>query len=350
MKKQLFYSLLCGMLFAPCSLFAASYEANDSPYITINGTPVMNGERMETPFCQEQPGETVTIKFELQNPDPTIEITSVEWDFGDGITREGTTTATHDYMVENWYDVKAILRGGFVYGDEELLTITASFSIRYCPPVIPQCLDLKIRPDQASTECGESYRLPYSIDEEAKIGKAFVVFEGGDKKTVTVGEDAMVIDLSALHPGSYDVYLEVEDLGCETTVKTRTFTLSASYPASIFTLKFNNVLAVYQNGQGGNHYGNFKAFQWYKNGLPIQGATKSIFHSENIFTPGDEYYVLLTDEKDNTSATCPFVIPEDLPDYTPVNEEPKAVKSLINQRMVIQYEGKTFNMYGQRVQ
>lgn len=350
MKKQSFYSLLCGLLFAPCSLFAASYEPNDSPYITINGTPVMNGERLETPFCQEVPSETLTFTFELQNPDPTIVIESVEWDFGDGITREGTTKATHDYMVENWYDVKALLKGGFVYSEDDLVTVSASFCIRYCPPVIPQCLDLKIRPDKARNGSDGIYRLPYSIDEEAKMGEVFVVFEDSTRKAVTVEEDTMVIDLSALRPGTYNLYLEVEDLGCKTTVQTRLFAISVIYPASIITMKFNNVLAVYQYGQGGNQYGNFKAFQWYKNSLPIEGATKSIYHSENIFTPGDEYFVLLTDENDNSAFTWPFVIPDDLPDYSPVNEEPQAVKALINQRMVIQYDGKTFNMYGQRVQ
>jgi len=350
MKRTSFYSLLCGLLFVPYSLLAASYEPNDSPYITINGTPVMNGERLETPFCQEEPGETITIQFELQNPDPSIVIESVEWDFGDGITREGTIEATYNYMVENWYDVKALLKGGFVYGEDELLTVSASFCIRYCPPVIPQCLELKIRPDKATSVCGESYRMPYSIAEGAKMGEAFVVFEDSTKKAITIEEDTMVIDLSELRPGSYNVHLEVEDINCEKTVQTRTFPISVSYPASIFTLKFNNVLAVYQNGEGSNHYGNFKAFQWYRNGLAIEGATKSIYHSENIFTPGDEYFVLLTDEKGNTSATCPFVIPDNLPDYTPVNEEPQAVKALINHRMVIRMGEKTYDLYGQRVQ
>lgn len=347
MKKQFFSSLLCGLLFAPCALFAASYEPGDSPYIIINGTPVMNGERLETPFCQAEPGEEVRITFELQNPDPTIEIESIEWDFGDGITREGPAVVTYDYMVENWYDVKANLTCRFVY---EVLTVSASFCVRYCPPIIPQCLELRIFPNKATTECGKSYTLPYTIDEEATMGDAFVVFEDGTKQAVAIEEDNFIIDLSSLRPGTYNVHLEVEDINCGTAT-TRTFAINVSYPASVFTVKFNNVLAVYLNGQGGNHYGNFKAFQWYKNGIAIEGATQSIYHSENIFTPGDEYSVLLTDENGNTSASCLYEIrEEDIHDYTPANEEAQAVKALVNQRMVIQLGEKTYDMYGQRVQ
>ena len=352
MKKQFLSSLLCGLLFAPCALFAASYDPGDSPYITINGMPVMNGERLDTPFCQEEPGQPIQISFELKSPNPTIDITSIEWDFGDGITREyaPTEVVTYKYAVENWYDVKAILKGGFVYGDDDLLTITASFAIRYCPPVIPQCLELRIFPSRATYECGKSYFLPYMIDEEAQAGDAYVVFENGTRRAVTMEEDNFIIDLSDLRPGTYNAHLEVEDINCGAIATTRTFAVNVSYPATVFTLKFNNVLAVYQYGQGGNHYGEFKAFQWYKNGLAIEGATQSIYHSETVFKSGDEYSVLLTDENGNTSASCPLLIPEGLPIYTPSNEDAPAVKALVNQRMVIQLGEKTYDMYGQRVQ
>ena len=74
-----------------------------------------------------------------------------------------------------------------------------------------------------------------------------------------------------------------------------------------------------------------------------------MYHSEEKFQAGDEYYVLLTGDKGYTLPTCPLVIEEELPDYSPA-EKPKAVKALIDRQMVVRLGDKTYDMYGQRVQ
>ena len=64
-----------------------------------------------------------------------------------------------------------------------------------------------------------------------------------------------------------------------------------NYPSDIFKYKFNNVLAVYKSGFGGNTGFTFTAYQWYCNGQPIPGATEAVYHTDSAFNYNDIYYV-----------------------------------------------------------
>lgn len=83
------------------------------------------------------------------------------------------------------------------------------------------------------------------------------------------------------------------------------------YPTMVLTQRWNDVLSVvnerYNRGEGNEGY-KFTAFQWYKNGEPISGATGSYYYTgEGTQLDFDAYYqVLLTREDGTTVLSCPF--------------------------------------------
>ncbi len=149
-------------------------------------------------------------------------------------------------------------------------------------------------------------------------------------------------------PGKYQGKLTIEDANeCETKEITIDFTVN--YPSDIFKYKFNNVLAVYKPGQGGNEGWTFIAYQWYRNGEAIPGATQSVYHIDSTFTWNDVYYVELTTADGVTIPSCSQSI-GNVPDYTPQPASAPVKKMLINRRIMIRKEDKTYDIYGQRVE
>ena len=122
------------------------------------------------------------------------------------------------------------------------------------------------------------------------------------------------------------------------------------YPENIFKLKFNDVMAVYQKGHGGNTGYEFTAYQWYVNGSAVEGATESVYYHGKSFSVGDEVWVELTTPDGMTLRSCPKTIKEeDLRDYTAKPTQATARKMILNDRIVIQKGERTFDIYGQRV-
>ena len=190
--------------------------------------------------------------------------------------------------------------------------------------------------------------------------------EEGDRKLALVN-----LPISEWAPGRYVGCILMEDANCKITKdgvevpsveQSTALDITVKYPEDIMVFRFNNVLAVYQKGFGGNKGYDFVAYQWYLNGNEIDkqknpSAATSIFHSEEIFTPGDEYYVILTEKGKEPVPSCSFFVPsaEELDDYTPKqddktqNANPQASKKVINSRICVEFDGRTYDMYGQRV-
>ena len=233
-----------------------------------------------------------------------------------------------------------------------------------CDLKIRKCLNLEISNDSAvQFACyGSTYDLPFSIHKDADYGEVFFTLEG--QQAVVLDPDAIKMDdevidgrksgiitlpLNKLQPGRYKATVEIEDINCEDKISSPVLDLAVRYPEDVFNFKFNNVLAVYKTGKEGNAGWDFRAYQWYRNGEAIQDATESIYHTEEIFTPGDFYYVELTDKNGVTLPSCVFIVPEDLDNYKPETTEPAAIKTFINRRLYIKKGDVLYDMYGQRV-
>ena len=419
--------------------------------IYIGGIAFTDGYIYDQKFCF---GNTLSFDANVG----TDEISSVDWDFGDGTTiKSGPVETEHTYTSPGWYDVTAVLYGHQVCTNEadvELGSVSCSFLVyrpdtlvgevvldtcisvesykmnpayyddliangkidtvqencyddvvlnmvkyrreteeikdtledkdivygyngipytrstdvvdesineygcshytRYYVHVI-QCMDLAISGNGQSICPGDSIMTLYYSKSKGEIlneeGRFVVPGLIDEKVTIANGVNDQVsngkIELPTKKlktPGHYTGKLIVEDANCGTKEFNLHFTVN--YPSDIFLFKFNNVLAVYQN----KGY-DFTAYQWYRNGEPVEGATSSILYlGEGIsFKEGDIVYVVLTDKSGMVLPSCAQII-EKLPPLDDNTNNAPAQKVLINNKFRIIKGDMTFDIYGQRVQ
>ena len=199
---------------------------------------------------------------------------------------------------------------------------------------------LDIEYTKTKGDLGEArFVIPGVLDEEVNI----------DNYNTQMGK--LSLPTQNLKPGLYKGELKVEDQYCDN--KTFPIDVAVYYPKDIFLYKFNNVLAVYKKGFGGNNEYNLAdyTFQWYRNYLPIEGATESVLYLGDgvTFEIGDEVHVALIDKNGVRIPSCGQTITS-VPDYNiPDQQQAPARKMIINNKIVIQREDQTYDIYGQKV-
>ncbi len=158
-------------------------------------------------------------------------------------------------------------------------------------------------------------------------------------------------------PGNYTGVIVVEDEYCNMTV-TLPVNFTVNYPQDIFKYKFNNVMAVYKPGYGGNAGYEFTNYEWHlnRNGqdtILAAGPEVSVLYlgEGTTFETGDQVHVVLTNKSGETLPSCAYTVRE-VPNYSnEANQAPaKATKKLVNRQIVIQKGDKSYNIYGQVVQ
>lgn len=263
---------------------------------------------------------------------------------------------TEEYKdtLRGWNEVYSPYNGYTYYEstdvvDESLNTYGCTHYTRYYVEVT-QCLDMSFSADGLPLCPGENVITPYIKNKgDIKDDQGRFVVPGLIDTVIPIpnyntqiGELTLPTrDLKT--PGYYTGTLTIEDKNCDT--KQYQIHLVVNYPSDIFQFKFNNVLAVYQN-QGYQ----FSAYQWYINGLPVDGATSSVLYlGENVtFQTGDVVYVMLTDKNGMTLPSCPQQL-NDIPDYTPDENKAPARKMIINSQFIIRKDNSDYDIYGQRV-
>ncbi len=263
-----------------------------------------------------------------------------------------------------------------------------------CHIQIVKCLNMQIenKPDQQFTCAGQNMEIPFSYSRDGGHLNAYLYkviqdptsplgYRLIDKTQVTIEEKGesegrkrglISLPVDTWRPGYYVGCIQMEDANCKITEggieqpaieQSTALNLTIKYPENIIAFKFNNVLAVYQSGFGGNKGYDFVAYQWYRNNEKIDAlknpsAATSIYHSEEIFTSGDEYYVVLTESGKDPLASCSFTVPDDLDNYDvkkedtftqEYNDDNTANKKMIDNRICVEIEGRIYDMYGQRV-
>ena len=277
-------------------------------------------------------------------------------------------------------------------------------SVITCHIRIVSCLHMQIedRPKEQEICYGQDLDIPFSYSRDGKHLEAYLCkvlrdptsplgYRLVDTTLVSIAEKGeegnrkfglINLPISTWKPGHYVGCILMEDANCvdehgnPTLAQSTALNISIKYPESIIVFKFNNVLAVYQNEY------NFVAYQWYRNNEKIDAllnpsAATSIFHTVEVFTPGDEYYVVLTEKGKEPLASCSFTVPENLDDYNVQKDDdqpktddqpgtddqpktddqpgadgetqPQASKKFFNSRICVEFEGRIYNMYGQRV-
>ena len=236
-----------------------------------------------------------------------------------------------------------------------------------CKMYITTCLGLDIpnNPESQIVCLKEDLPIGYIKDKGDIDGKALftideipsfkdsIVIPNSNTKTGTL---YLGLDTIIKKPGYYTVRIAVNDLHCpndeshlEKPEYEYVLNFTVLYPSDIFQYKFNNVLAVYKPGFGGNTGYEFSAYQWYRNGVAIPGATESILYlGQGItFNEGDIVLVELTDKSGLTLKSCPQTI-DKVNNYAPEsNNAPRKV--LQDQRIRILRDGSVYDIYGQKV-
>ena len=339
---------------------------------------------------------TISFSFYVGRPDTihVIDTICVDENYtGDETTldttyiRCDTVVVTHNLVLHKShydYDVvapDAAVVNGVEYTTSQQITWTTKNSegcdsTITCNLTIVKCLNMLIEnkpEEQQVCDNDDDLAIPFSISRDGNYIHVYLykvqhdpTTELGyrliDKTEVNVEKKSEEGDraLGLLHlpirswkPGRYVGCIQMEDANCKNEhgqpaiEQSPALDITVKYDSTIFAFKFNNVLAVYQN----KGY-IFTAYQWYRNGEAIPGATASIYHTEEIFTPGDEYYVELKDNNGMILPSCSFTVPakEDLDDYNPKKDAPAATKALKNNRMCIIIDDRVYDMFGQRIQ
>lgn len=217
------------------------------------------------------------------------------------------------------------------------------------------CLDLKFHNDSAAQHICPTNSLTINYEKiKGDIKSVRFVVPGYVDDTIVMSNantrtgSVMLPTEAITKPGIYKGQIIVEDLFCET--KTHTIDIAVYYPEDIVKYKFNNVLAVYNSGYGGNDGYSFKAYQWYRNYQPIEGATDNVLYLGDgvTFEIGDQVYVELTNLSGLTLPSCPLTI-YNVPDYEVHTDNAPARKTLQNNRFVIIKGDDVYDIYGQKV-
>lgn len=172
---------------------------------------------------------------------------------------------------------------------------------------IMTCLQMEVS-NPADKVCGDDdvFQLPYTLTKGVKEQISDIDLAIGSRVLpVSVYSDYLEVELSGLKPGNYNGTLTLTDNYCEREMQFPV-EFSVLYPTSVFKQKWDNVLAVMNKDYNGGY--EFTAFQWLKNGEPIEGATGSWYHADGTLEAGAEYSVLLTDKQGNQLASCPITI------------------------------------------
>lgn len=115
----------------------------------------------------------------------------------------------------------------------------------------------------------------------------------------------------------------------------------------VFT-KWDDFMFVDNGIEGGN--GTFVSYQWFRDNKAIQNANKQWYRTtlDGGELPSGKYHVMITDKDGNIIVTCPRSF-EQLPRSEAGNSHgsvgaPK--KQIINNQLIIEYDGRTYNAQG----
>lgn len=271
-----------------------------------------------------------------------------------------TTITAHDSVFikeeQKWYYFSSFPQGiGVVQG--ETTTINASgcthiHSYRYDLTILT-CLEMDIpnNPEQRYV-CPDAdqkiLEIPFNYV-KGQVGESHLLFGTHNIEltpVVTMTDAYFEVPTESLVPGNYAAKIVVNDPICGLTF-TYDYQLLVYYPSNIFKIKFGNVLAVYLSDFNGGY--EFTAYQWYKDGMPIDGATSSIYHSDAPFPEGAEYFVVLTRKDGLVLPSCSQTIPITTQDNGSA-QTPAAQKIIQNRRLYILLDGNLYDVYGNRVQ
>lgn len=241
----------------------------------------------------------------------------------------GVTNFRWYYNGELIGEGESVLLPPAVLGEEGTIRVTAEssvcsveeavFTTSVIPdpkPVVP-CPTAKVSCPASICE-GEgvlpvSYRLDSGAVVSVKVVWSDAAHAAGLRDTVFYSPNGKlnIAIPTALYANTYTARLQFIPENEECAAPEYEISVLVRYSTSVFTQRWNDVLAVlndrYNRGEGQEGY-RFTAYQWYKNDEPIPGATGSYYYAgEGATLDFDALYsVLLTREDGTTIRTCEY--------------------------------------------
>lgn len=157
------------------------------------------------------------------------------------------------------------------------------------------------------SEVAFSYNLLGGVADFYQIIFSAQALEAGFVNTepAPISENLLVEIPQKLVPGDYNAYMLLGDAECGSD--TMPVEISVLYPDSIIVQRWDDILSVTNADWNGGY--EFSAYQWYKNGNPLEGQTHSyLYLPEEKLDVTAEYSVLLTRADDGKSVmTCSYI-------------------------------------------
>jgi hypothetical protein len=206
--------------------------------------------------------------------------------------------------VEYYFNDKLITETG-IYRDT-VKTLLGCDSITTLDILVNEALHVEF--DSMIVACADDEEIvvPYNVTSgnllayNAKIDLGGELFD--EQADLVPEEDVLTIPMpDSIVPGNYSIGLTFSQKSCapgEIILPVKVY-----YSKTVLAQRWNDVLAVKNEDYNGGY--EFIAFQWYKNGQIIEGATSSILYQPEGLDLNAEYAVLLTRLSDNvTTMTC----------------------------------------------
>ena len=159
--------------------------------------------------------------------------------------------------------------------------------------------------------------IPYVLNSGRLEEYSFELLGKGviDSVDLIIEDNAFVIKKpNDLLPNQYEGVINFGEQSCGKSKES--IIVDLLYSNEVIAQRWGDVLAVKNEDYNGGY--EFSAFQWYKNGNPIDGATSSIYYLSEGMNLSDEYSVLLTRASDGVSVMTCVV---ELYDYSVVEDD-----------------------------
>lgn len=179
-----------------------------------------------------------------------------------------------------------------------------------------ECLEVDIADNLKLVACADdrNVSVPFSVI-KGYISGYDLVFDqkalkaGFSKDSSHMAADTLIsLALPEMcRPDIYTAALIFKDVICDEILIP--VSIEIHYPQSIIAQKWNDVLAVQNAAYNGGY--EFSAFQWYRNGSPMEGEVHPYYYSgqNTPFNAADVYHAVLTRADDGVSIpTCPVAI------------------------------------------
>lgn len=160
--------------------------------------------------------------------------------------------------------------------------------------------------------------IPFSVESGA-VSSCIVQCDAVPDLNPEVGGDMVKIPMpKGICPNVYNFDMTFVNMECGDFQQT--IDIYVLYSDSIIVQRWNDVLGVCNDTFNGGY--EFVAYQWYKDGQPVEGAISSILYADGGLVEGAQYSVALTRAGDGVMA---FTCAKDVQYFPSIDEEPMVV-------------------------